>query len=521
MNTPANGSESNYWINVAAQNIANHYSEDKIVVSSGISPSASYHIGHFREILTADALTWGVNQVAGKSATHIHVVDNFDPLRKRYDFLPEKFEEFVGRPICLIPDPFDCHETYAEHFYKEFEKSAQQMGIFPDQVIRGYEDLYRAGKMTEVIEQVLTNVEAIRQVFEQQSNRKLEADWTPVMVLDEQDHFSNARLSSWDKTTQTIEGIDYTAGRAKLNWRLDWPARWSVLGVMVEPFSHQEHGAAGGSYDTGVAFSKKVFANEPPIPGVQYGNIHLIGDNKKMSSSKGNLITPQQALSIMPPEVLRYFVVKSRPDRTLYFDPGLGIFNLINEFADVEQAVAADQPADFAEAYNFAVAAIADKHMTAAVSTIPMAHLVTSYQSAQGEADTALEILRRTGYLDQVKNQHDIIVRQFEYIRQWLDNYAPENIKFAVLKKLPALELESAVDEFLAKLAERLEQGDFAGQTIHDAVYETAVAQELKPAQAFKALYQLFIGRDSGPKIGYFLSSLDRDFVLARLRREA
>ncbi|MCC7289348.1 hypothetical protein IT414_03095, partial [bacterium] len=62
MNTPANGSESNYWINVAAQNIANHYSEDKIVVSSGISPSASYHIGHFREILTADALTWGVNQ---------------------------------------------------------------------------------------------------------------------------------------------------------------------------------------------------------------------------------------------------------------------------------------------------------------------------------------------------------------------------------------------------------------------------------------------------------------------------
>ena len=100
--------------------------------------------------MTADALTWGLKQT-GRQARHIHVVDNFDPLRKRYDFLPESFEQYVGQPICLIPDPFDgCskqHKTYAEHFYQEFENYTRQMGIVPDEVVRSYEELYRNGRM--------------------------------------------------------------------------------------------------------------------------------------------------------------------------------------------------------------------------------------------------------------------------------------------------------------------------------------------------------------------------------------
>ena len=113
--------QSNYWLDVAVRDILDKYPSGEIVVSSGISPSASYHIGHFREIMTADALTWGLKQ-AGRVARHIHVVDNFDPLRKRYHFLPESFEQYVGWPISLVPDPIDAcrdeHKTYAEHFYR-------------------------------------------------------------------------------------------------------------------------------------------------------------------------------------------------------------------------------------------------------------------------------------------------------------------------------------------------------------------------------------------------------------------
>ena len=243
---------SKYWLDVAAAEIIAAYPDGEIVVSSGISPSASYHIGHFREILTADALVWAIKQT-GRDSKHVHVVDNFDPLRKRYEFLPESYEEFVGQPISLVPDPFDdCreqHKTYAEHFYQEFEGYAKQMGIVPDQVVRSYEDLYKTGRMKDRISQVLDNIDRVREIFESVSGRQMEADWTPVQVIkDGEKAFVNANVSTWDKDAETIEGVPYDDGRAKLNWRLDWPARWAELGVMVEPFSLQEHGAAGGSY---------------------------------------------------------------------------------------------------------------------------------------------------------------------------------------------------------------------------------------------------------------------------------
>ncbi|MBI4101065.1 lysine--tRNA ligase, partial [Candidatus Microgenomates bacterium] len=171
---------SKFWLDIATQEIVKQYPKGEIVVSSGISPSATYHIGHFREILTADALTWGLRQ-AGRRARHIHVVDNFDPLRKRYDFLPKWLEKHVGQPICLIPDPVGkCHRTYGDHFYKEFEVYARKMGIYPDQVIKSYEDLYKTGKMAGCFEAVLANVDKIHAIFKRVANRELETGWTPV-----------------------------------------------------------------------------------------------------------------------------------------------------------------------------------------------------------------------------------------------------------------------------------------------------------------------------------------------------
>jgi len=508
---------SGYWLDQATAEIVERFPTGKILVSSGISPSASYHIGHFREILTAEALAWGIRR-SGREADHIHVVDNFDPLRKRYDFLPEKFEEFVGRPICLIPDPFDCHKTYAEHYYSEFEDNAIKMGIRPSKVVRGYEDLYKSGKMVQPIEQVLENIDVVREVFEKMSNRQLDADWTPVMVLDDQDHFSNASLASWDKAAQTISGVSYVAGRAKLNWRLDWPGRWSVLGVQVEPFSHQEHGAAGGSYDTGVEFSKKVFGYEPPVPGVQYGNIHLVGDTKKMSSSKGNLITPEQALSIMPPEVLRYFVVKSKPERTLYFDPGLGLYNLIDEYAKVETAITKHEETEFAEAYQFASDI---KEIDVLVSGVSFNHLVVSYQAAHGDSEKVLGILARSGWTPTDDTERTALLHELSYVAKWLEKYAPESITFTIQKELPHHELNDGQKYFLLKLVTMLGDTSFEAQAIHDAVYEASVSSEIKPAEAFRTIYQLFLGKDSGPKVGFFLSNLEKDFVIARLKLEA
>lgn len=502
---------SNYWLDQAVAEIIAKIPSGKIILSSGISPSASYHIGHFREILTVEAMTWALMQV-GREAEHIHVVDNFDPLRKRYEFLPEDFEEYVGQPVCLIPDPEgDCHKTYADHFYSEFETNIHRLGIFPT-IIKSYEDLYRPGKMADRFEDVLTHLEEIHEIFKTVSNRELEEDWTPIQVLGDDSKYFNAKASAWDKKTRTIEGKSYADGHAKLNWRLDWPARWTVLGVQVEPFG-RELASAGSAHQTGVLFARKVFGIEPPMAVAPYEPIHMVGDSKKMSSSLGNLITPEDALKVMPPEVLRYFVVRSRPERKIHFDPGLGLMNLIDEYAKVQNG----ELPEFKEAYEFASALEGgDKNK---ISNIPFNHLVSLYQSAQGNVDEALKALERTGY--KVGDQ-EVLKNEFEYVRNWLDVYAPNEVKFEVQQDLPEVDLTEEQKKFLATLATSLEgEKSIDGQKMHELIYAAKESADLEPKVAFQALYQVILRQDHGPKAGWFLASLDKDWLVKRLKLES
>ena len=61
--------------------------------------------------------------------------------------------------------------------------------------------------------------------------------------------------------------------------------------------------------------------DEPPLP-VPYEWISLRGQGD-MSSSKGNVLSIGQALDLVPPEALRYLVMREKPQRTIAFDPGL------------------------------------------------------------------------------------------------------------------------------------------------------------------------------------------------------
>ncbi len=514
---------SNYWLDQIVEDAIRAYPDGEILVSSGISPSASYHIGHFREALTADAIAWGLRQ-RGRKARHLHVVDNFDPLRKRYDFLPPEFDQYVGWPICLVPDPLGCHGSYAVHYTQEFEAAAARMGVEME-VIYSYEDQYLTGRMAPYIEQALAHMPEIRRTFKEVAHRDLPEDWAPIQILSDNKSFNEWRYVGIDTQAKTIryrdadgkEGeLPYDTGCVKLNWRLDWPARWALHGVMVEPFG-KEHSTKGGSYDTGADFVREVFGAQPPLP-LPYDTINLIGDTKKMSSSLGNLVTPAEALEIMPPEILRYFVLRSLPKRILYFDSGLGLYNLIDEFSKVEDLVLAGEHPEFERAYLVATAIQGER----TIARIAFSHLVSVYQAARLDASAALEILARTGYETIAKEQSEIISREFTFAANWLDKYAPDSVKFTVQTELPATELSDAQHKFLDKLAATIEtEGDLSGQGMHDAIYAASEVADLKPTLAFKALYRVILGQDSGPKAGWFLASLDAPWLVKRLRREA
>ena len=105
-------------------------------------------------------------------------------------------------------------------------------------------------------------------------------------------------------------------------------------------------------------------------------------------------------------------------------------------------------------------------------------------------------------------------------VRRWLDLFAEPAYKFEILKKAPGgLSLTSTQRQALAALRVALADDKvlWDGPTIHGVIHAVRAEQNIEPKDLFQPLYQLFLGRNSGPQVGWFLSTMDRAFVLQRL----
>ena len=91
-----------HWADFRAQRLRDRGTPQVIV--SGITPSGEFHIGHLREILTAEMIHRACLD-AGLESRYVFIVDSMDPLRRVYDFLSEDYEQFIGVPLAYIPAP--------------------------------------------------------------------------------------------------------------------------------------------------------------------------------------------------------------------------------------------------------------------------------------------------------------------------------------------------------------------------------------------------------------------------------
>ncbi len=515
--------KSKYWLDQAVAEIQQAQPEGEIIVSSGHSPSGNYHFGLLREFLIASAIASQL-RAQGCAAKHIDFVDDFDVLRKVPVNVSAEWEQHLGKPLYLVPDPFgDCHESYGDHFLAGLYGPLEALGV-EFESLRAHQ-YYLQGKMAESIEKSLTGLDEARTVITEVSQRQLPDDWSPVQILSDNNDLREWQFTGWDQIKQVVKykaangvtgEVSYVDGRVKLDWRLDWPARWALFKVGVEPFG-RDHASKGGSYDTGKVLVDKIFGGQAPYP-VPYDFVNLAGQTKKMSKSAGNILTPADILEIMPPEIVRYYFIKARPAKLLVFDPGIGLFNLIDEFSGVQEAIRKSEPTEYQEAFEFATANVDQK----VISPVRFNHLVTVFQTAHRDAGQAIEILKSQPEYDFIdwKTETEIIRRELDLVASWLDKYAPDELKFEVQDQLPTIDLSDQQSQFLATLADKLEATKAPdAQTMHNLIYEAK--GELSPAAAFQALYRVIIGGDKGPRAGWFLASLDQDWLIKRLRQQS
>ena len=82
-----------HWADFRAQRLSER--EVPQVIVSGITPSGEFHIGHLREILTAEMIHRACLD-SGLESRYVFIVDSMDPLRRVYDFLSPEYEKYIG-----------------------------------------------------------------------------------------------------------------------------------------------------------------------------------------------------------------------------------------------------------------------------------------------------------------------------------------------------------------------------------------------------------------------------------------
>jgi lysyl-tRNA synthetase class 1 len=507
------------WLNKIVDELVERHPDGEILIESGGSPSGTHHLGHMRELVTADAILLELRR-RGRQARHIYFADDLDGLRKIPGNVPADFEKYLGYPLCDVPAPDGSSQSYAEYFLAGLKEGSAALGIEVEFIYS--HEKYRSGFFGPAIERSLERMDKARVALETISGRKLDEHWTPIQVM-ENGRLKNRQFLSIDLNKKqimyqavdgTVQSVSYDKGEVKLDWRLDWPGRWWLLGVQVEP-SGRDHTTKGGSYDTGIQIMRDVYEAEPPV-SVPYDFINMVGDTKKMSASKGTGLDAVEGSKLLPPEVIRYFILRAPAAKRLYFDPVDGVVQLMDEFA----AFAAKDDRTESEEQLLYICTRGIDHKT--VSRVPFSLLVNSYQAALKDADKTLEIISRTEYSELVSADADIIRSELKFIDEWLRLRAPDEVKFELKDSIDVSEFTDTELEYLKALGGKVAAApkDADGGWFHAAIYEYKDSMGIAPKELFTILYRAIIGKTSGPRAGWFLSILPREWLIQRLRLE-
>lgn len=388
-----------HWADFVAKDLSKPGKDgapSSIVIAAGITPSGEFHIGHLREILTCDLIfrasrNWSWSGGGGRYIElqnlldelgikadewenrrkkkiidneiileFIFIVDSADPLRKVYPFLDDSYEQYIGHQLGNIPPPDENGvpdfarfadgegDSYADHFLSPFIEALKKIGVRP-RIVDNLQS-YQNGEFEECIDIACNKADEIRDIISNVSGRELPEDWFPFNPVGSDGSMDGVKVTGYEHPyvhwtdRHGIDGqSDIRKGEGKLPWRIDWPAKWKIHGVTCEPFG-KDHGAAGGSYDTGREIAN-LFNTLAPHP-LTYEWISLKGVGA-MSSSVGTTVGPLEVLEIVPPEIVRYLIARNQPRRHIDFDTGSALFELADEYQKNCKELADGQPENF------------------------------------------------------------------------------------------------------------------------------------------------------------------------------
>ncbi|WP_243869424.1 lysine--tRNA ligase [Streptomyces liangshanensis] len=547
-----------------------------VVVASGISPSGPVHLGNLREVMTPHLVADEIRR-RGYEVRHLISWDDYDRYRKVPNGVPgidASWAEHIGRPLTSVPAPAGSeYPNWAEHFKAALIGSLAELGIEYDGISQT--EQYTAGTYRDQILHAMrhrADIDAIlgryrtkdkaagdgtaktsaKQQQKKPEDGELEAAEGSGAAEEDDGSGGSAGYFPYkpycggcgkDLTTVTAYDDDTTEltytctacgfsetvllsefNRGKLVWKVDWPMRWAYEGVIFEP-SGVDHSSPGSSFVVGGQIVREIFDGVQPI-GPMYAFVGISG-MAKMSSSKGGVPTPADALKIMEAPLLRWLYARRRPNQSFKIAFDQEIQRLYDEWDALERKVADGSvlPAD-AAAYGRATGTAAGE-LPRTARPLPYRTLASVVDITAGAEEQTVRILseldpdRPLASLDEVRPRLD-------RAENWITTQVPAEAR-TVVRDEPDKELLGSLDEQSAESLRLLLAGldsHWSLDGLTTLVYgvpkvlagleaDAKPTPELKVAQRtfFALLYRLLVGRDTGPRLPTLLLAVGADRV--------
>ncbi|WP_392671369.1 lysine--tRNA ligase [Streptomyces sp. LN785] len=543
-----------------------------VVVASGLSPSGPIHLGNLREVMTPHLVADEIRR-RGHQVRHLISWDDYDRYRKVPAGVPgvdESWAEHIGKPLTSVPAPAgSAYPNWAEHFKAAMTDALDELGVEYDGISQT--EQYTAGTYRAQILHAMKHRADIDAVLDRYRTKKdpaagggkkpqqkkvdeaeLEAEAGSGAASEDDGSSGSAgyfpykpycgncekdltTVTSYDDDTTELNYTCTACGfaetvrlsefnRGKLVWKVDWPMRWAYEGVIFEP-SGVDHSSPGSSFVVGGQIVREIFDGVQPI-GPMYAFVGISG-MAKMSSSKGGVPTPADALKIMEAPLLRWLYARRRPNQSFKIAFDQEIQRLYDEWDSLARKVADGSvlPAD-AAAYARAVGTAAGE-LPSTSRPLPYRTLASVADITAGHDEQTLRILSELDPENPLTSLAEARPR-LDRAENWITSQVPAEAR-TIVRDEPDKELLGSLDDQGRQSLQLLVEGldsHWSLDGLTTLVYgvpkvleglepDAKPTPELKVAQRsfFALLYRLLVSRDTGPRLPTLLLAVGAERV--------
>lgn len=464
---------------------------------TGYGPSGLPHIGTFGEVVRTTMVRQAFQRLSDIPTRLYCFSDDMDGLRKVPENVPnrEMVAEHLGKPLTRIPDPFGEHESFGHHNNARLRRFLDSFGF--DYEFQSSTDWYTSGRFDDALLKVLAHYDDVMQIVLPLLGPERRQTYSPFLpICPKTGRVLQVPVEARDVDAGTIayrgeDGalveVPVTGGHCKLQWRPDWAMRWYALDVDYE--------MSGKDLIDSVRLGQKitrVLGGRPP-EGFTYE--HFLDERgEKISKSRGNGLSVEDWLAYAPPESLSMFMYqKPRAAKRLYFDV---IPRTVDDYLSFLDRYRREEAPARLENPVWHVHDGAPPDHRAPLSFTMLLNLA-SVCNAEEPAILWGFIARYAPGTDPGSDPllGTLVDRAIRYYRDF--------VKPSKTYRSPSAMERAALADLLTELDAL--PPDAEAEAIQNAVYTVGKRHDFADLRAwFKALYEILLGQEQGPRMGSF-----------------